>query len=454
MVKKTKDLLYRFYSVLILSAVAVSCSHIDLDFRYFPEEGRTDSGLIRTPNERFRNVFIVYSMGYNNISRFLQEDIVELQEYSSFSNIRDRILILSHQCKSGNYTTPTSPVLMELYGDSFGNTICDTLKVYPDNVIAADASTVQEVLTHIHKYFPAERYGILFSSHGTGWAPENYCISPSDFDKNKDKDSDIWLSMRRAQSLPKPAWVYPETDDIPMVKGIGVHESPAKHYSEMEITDLAKAIPMKMEYIIFDACFMGGVEVAYELKDVCRMMIGSQTEIIADGMDYQTMASYLLDKETPDLKGFCDNFYRYYNEHSNSTYRSATISLTDCSKLEHLAGVCKEIFGTQRAEIAALEGKGIAQPYYQKSYADRYKWFHDLESIVINSGASEDQIARFQKALNDCILYKAATEKFFNTEITISHHSGLSMYLPFENRTYLNTFYKTLEWNKATGLVQ
>ena len=199
---------------------------------------------------------------------------------------------------------------------------------------------------------------------------------------------------------------------------------------------------------------MGGIEVAYEFRDICDMMVASQTEIIAEGMDYVTMVSYLLNSEKPDLEGFCENYYTYYNTHSNTTYRSATISLIDCRKLEPLAESCRAIFSTCRDGIASLEGSSLVQPYYQKSYAYLHKWFHDLESIVTNCGASEEQLGTFRNALEGCVIYKAATESFFNSEIKINTHSGLSMYLPYKNRTYLNDFYKTLEWNKATGLVQ
>jgi len=58
----------------------------------------------------------------------------------------------------------------------------------------------------------------------------------------------------------------------------------------------------------------------------------------------------------------------------------------------------------------------------------------------------------FHEALDNCVLYRAATEKFM--ELAINEHCGLSMYLPYAGYDYLNTFYKTLEWNKATGLVQ
>lgn len=36
----------------------------------------------------------------------------------------------------------------------------------------------------------------------------------------------------------------------------------------MEVSNLAKVIPyMSFEYIIFEACYMAGIEIAYELKD-------------------------------------------------------------------------------------------------------------------------------------------------------------------------------------------
>jgi hypothetical protein len=156
----------------------------------------------------------------------------------------------------------------------------------------------------------------------------------------------------------------------------------------------------------------------------------------------------------PDLEGFCRNYFDYYNNHQQALYRSATISLIDTRKLTPLAEACKEIFESRRSQIAALEGKKIVQPYYQRTYSNLHGWFFDLESIIINSGASQEQLTKVKNALDQCIIYKDATETFFTTEIKIDHHCGLSMYLPYKNRTYLNDFYKSLEWNMATGLVK
>ncbi len=40
------------------------------------------------------------------------------------------------------------------------------------------------------------------------------------------------------------------------------------------------------------------------------------------------------------------------------------------------------------------------------------------------------------------------------SDFQIKSFSGLSMYMPYPDRNYLNNYYKELSWNKATGLVK
>lgn len=445
-----KHILARIAVILTMTVATISCSKELSDFSITPDRGTEQEISSRLPDEIYRNIFIVYSMGFNNISSYLRTDIQELTENAEIYNKRDRIIIFSH-LRKGN-EKQASPVLTELRTDDFGNIICDTLEVFPNTTHSVEAQTVRTVLTRIKENYPAKSYSLLISSHGTGWAPENYCATPSSFESSS-SGSGSWNARRKETLTPKIDWIYPEDSSIPMVKSIGA-ESVSGRNIEIDINELADNIPMKMDFIVFDACFMGGIEVAYELRNVCDKIVASQTEVIAEGMDYITMTSYLMKSGGPDLEGFCRNYFDYYNNHQQVLYRSATISLIDTKKLEPLADACRDIFESQRAEIGALAGKNIVQPYFQQTYTSLHGWFFDLESTVINSGASHEQLARVKDALDQCIIYKAATETFFTTQIKINHHCGLSMYLPYKNKTYLNNFYKSLEWNKATGLVK
>ena len=398
-------------------------------------------------------VFIVYSSGFNNLASYLNEDIKELCDGFASVKGNNHVVIFSHRTVSGgNYSTPNSPVITQLCKNKEGKVYRDTLLVMEPTTISANSETLHEALSFIKDKFQDAEYSILFSSHGTGWTPNGYCTKPDSFDPSG--ISPFSTSQRKAG----PSWGVVPEDGGPVVKSFGVQNITSNTYHEMDITDMAEAFPMKMKSIIFDACFMGCVEVAYELKDVTDYLIASQTEILADGMDYKTMLSYVFGGNgmfgsVEKMTDFCENFYNYYNNQSYITYRSATISLTDCTKLEDLADVCSVLFAKYRTEIAQLEGSMSVQRYFRLEYANEHKWFYDLEDILLNCNITDEEKDMLKNALDNCVLYKASTEKFIN-DIYLRNHSGLSMYLPYKERTYLNNFYKTLSWNKATGLVE
>ena len=83
---------------------------------------------------------------------------------------------------------------------------------------------------------------------------------------------------------------------------------------------------------------------------------------------------------------------------------------------------------------------------------DRH-FFYDLKDILVKAGITAEETAQLQDALDQCVLYKAATDYFIS--IRIRYACGLSMYLPSKGSDFLDGFYKEhLDWNRATELVQ
>ena len=429
-----KNLIFRIVSCLVILTGMVSCED-----------------YLSWTKVKVNDVFIIYSIGYNNLSYYLKRDIDEvIANYSSIQGRDKEVIIFTHSKGKYGYATPNPPSLIRLSKNRKGEQLQDTLFTMPTHTVSASPETMNEVLSYVKDMYPEAKFSILFSSHGTGWTPTDYCNDP---DKYEGTSSDSpWSMMRAAGTVPKEYWGVSE-NGMPAVKSFGIQNITTGSYYEMDICEMAASFPMKMETIIFDACFMGGVEVAYEFRNNADYIIASQTEIIADGMDYRTILSYIfagIDKKQ-SLSDFCENYYNYYNR-QYSVNQSATISLIDCSKLEALAEACKDVFNSQRSEIAALNPANI-QKYYRAEYESIHRWFHDMGDIVLKSGLSQEQKEIFNNALNDCVIYKAATERFMDV-IRINSHSGLSMYLPFEECAYLNNYYKTLGWNKATELVK
>lgn len=81
---------------------------------------------------------------------------------------------------------------------------------------------------------------------------------------------------------------------------------------QTDITTLAEGISsagLKMEYILFDDCYMSTVEVAYDLKNVTSHLIASTSEIMAYGMPYDKIGQYLIGNI--DYEKICDGFYSF-----------------------------------------------------------------------------------------------------------------------------------------------
>ncbi len=362
-------------------------------------------------------VLLYYAAGFNDLSSYLEKDIEELcNGYVPDRNSRNVLLIFQNLAKE-NYSEAVSPELFRVYRDSNGRVIKETVFSFSPGTVAASASTLFATLSYIRYNYPSESYGMIFSSHATGWLPASNTTS-------------------RALS---------ETHTSP--SSIGNEYSPETGTSvqyEMDLADFADAIPMHLDYILFDACFMGGIEVAYQLKDVCDRIVFSSAEVIADGFDYRTMTSYLL-KSAPDLYGECKSYYEHYMSLSGQ-YKSATVSLVDCSRLDNLASVCKEIFTRHREELDMLNPSDI-QCFGR---INKHMYFYDMKDIMDHMELSSDEKEAFDTALDDCILYAATTGQMIN--IKIDRFCGMSSYCT--NKYTYDDFYRTLAWNKATGMIQ
>ena len=368
-----------------------------------------------------RRVTLMYSAAFSNLSASIAEDERELREgYIPSAGCNEVLLIYSHHTTGPGYYTPTNPVLERVYRTSDGKTRRDTITVYPDSDVSSTPEVLHKVLTEVKEKFPAPSYGLIFSSHARGWLPVDY------------RENDMILFGAGAQHK-----------DYPPTKWLGIENADG---SGIDIRDLADAIPMKLDFFAIDACLMGCVEVAYELRDKCRFLMCSPAEILTNGFIYDKMGPRLFHTDTPDILQLCKDYYDFYMAQSGY-YRSATITLIDCGRMEPLAGICSEIVSAYGDEIAALERSTVQAYFYNNLH-----WFYDMRDIFFKAGVPKAEMDRLDAALSECISYKAATPTFF--DLKLENVCGLSMYLPYPDREELNSYYKTLSWNKAIGLIQ
>ena len=415
-----KRLIWTLLAVLL---VATACSKdAGFEMGISGADSASRSSSERSYSMPSRRVMVMISAGYNSLSGYLSEDLKDLESgylpEGTYFNA-DVLLVLARLPKSaGDYASPSTPVLYRLWANRSGEVQRDTIQVWGGDTQLCTRETIHEALSTTQKKYPAQSYGVVFSSHGSGWLPPGYYTDPSKFE--------------------------PSSGSLWSLRSIGQDKTPSGG-TEMDLNDFADAIPMHLDYCLIDACLSGCVEVAHALKGKADIVGFSPTEVLADGFDYKNITTHLFAKPLDPVE-VCREYFAYYNAQSGSN-RSATITAVDTRKMDALEAVCKELFEAYRPILKTMSG-GNVQGYFRY---DRH-YFYDLRDILVQAGISEQEKTRLDAALSQFIVYQAATDYFLS--IPLTRVCGLSMYLPSMGSTYLNNYYKEhVSWNQATELV-
>lgn len=415
-----KRLIWTLLAVLL---VATACSKdAGFEMGISGADSASRSSSERGYSMPSRRVMVMISAGYNSLSGYLSEDLKDLESgylpEGTYFNA-DVLLVLARLPKSaGDYASPSAPVLYRLWANRSGEVQRDTIQVWGGDTQLCTRETIHEALSTTQKKYPAQSYGVVFSSHGSGWLPPGYYTDPSKFE--------------------------PSSGSLWSLRSIGQDKTPTGG-TEMSLEDFADAIPMHLDYCLIDACLSGCVEVAHALKGKADIVGFSPTEVLADGFDYKNITTHLFARPLDPVE-VCREYFAYYNAQSGSS-RSATITAVDTRKMDALEAVCKELFEAYRPILKTMSGDNV-QGYFRY---DRH-YFYDLRDILVQAGISEQEKARLDAALSQFIVYQAATDYFLS--IPLKRVCGLSMYLPSMGSTYLNKYYKeNISWNQATELV-
>ena len=348
---------------------------------------------------------LLYMVANNNLSYDAENSISRLQ--NGYIPAEEGNLLVYKHCAG------MDPVLLHIKKGEEGTVVADTAYRFPPRV-SATKSALTQALNVTQALFPADSYGLILWSHGTGWIPPLASSSSA-------------AQEQRSGSCPE--------------RTFGLDGK-----VELEIRDLAQAIPYKLSFMLMDACFMGGIETAYEVKDSVDYYIGSPAEILTESFPYHKIMQHIF-KSTPDYAAVCKEYYDYYNAKSGAE-RSATVALMDCSKLAEVAEVAKRVFDQYGESIASLD-LSLLQPYFRGSSS---KYFYDLKDLI-DAIADASLSAEFAAALERAVPYKASTPYFI--ELPIRSFCGVSTYVPGNPAdTKLADYYKQYKWNQATGMIK
>ena len=300
----------------------------------------------------------------------------------------------------------------------------------------ASAEGIADILNEVKTKASALNYALIVGAHGCGWTYASdwsrypYYARPS---VTRPRDN----NFSGIQFGPDP--------NAPLTRFFG---SVSLAENAMEISTLAEGIResgLKMQYILFDACYMSNIETAYELKDVTNYMIASGSEIMAAGLPYRSMWSY-LNSSTPNYSGIVSTSVNFYKNNSSAPF--CNLAAIDCRQVEKLAGVMKDI----NAENQLLASVSLDSIQHLDGF--RPNLFYDLETYVDSLHPSGYLLDQFKNQLKLTIKASDHTDEaytyiFSPDYIKIKNYCGITISDPSQHSVAIKGREKT-GWWKAT----
>lgn len=369
---------------------------------------------IPEPPVEDRRTVLVYMAADNSLSSFTSGDLNEMKEgWAQMNTLGMHLLVY--------VDTGSSPRLIEL--EKKGNDVIETVvKEYEDRNSAGIAET-QEVFDDVFKNtrYQAGSYGLVYWSHGEGWIPN---------------------------PLPSTRWIGEDTGN-------------GTHYMNIDgLVSVLETAP-HFDFIMFDACFMQSVEVAYELRQYTDYYIGSPAENPGPGAPYDKIMPYMFQKGAATK--IASAYFAVYNDKydkghgiSNTNWTGGTaISVLKSSELENLASATRTALTGVTADGEILRGQIFDCDRRSDFYSSSVGYFdfvEMMEALVEDASVLNGWKQAFDAALG----YWATTPMIYSAVdgmFSMERSHGVTHYIPSPERNpRAAKAYRSMAWYSVAGL--
>ena len=344
---------------------------------------------------------LVYMVANNSLNGYDSFDLNEMQQAARQGDLGASRLIVYH------HSMTNEPSLREITKSGV-----KLLKKYDTATSSMESKRMLEVVSDMKSLAPANNYGLILWSHGQGWLQNGVDEGSS-----------------RGQA----------DDTLATPLSFGVDGT-----KKMNITTLAKTLEGSgFDYVYFDCCFMMGIEVVYQMRNVAPAIAGSVIELPANGMPYDKNLRYLM-PESVDLIAAARSTFDEYNK-LTGIQRTCAMSVIKTDKLSQLASLTKQIYSAGNPVSKDFNPQKFMLP---NLYVGGQCYLFDFAQYIREKAADDTALlALWESALNEAVEYAAATPKLWNN-IEINHHCGLSTYILNKPADADYNGYRELDWYK------
>lgn len=337
------------------------------------------------PNRKW--TFMVYMDGDNDLERHAIKDFLEITNASLNANVAvsiqmDRIKgfdtqfgdwTICHRFAAQRGMSPIESVAVPDWGDGSSGR----------EVNMGDPKTLADFISWSAENFPSPHYALILWNHGGGWRRES----------------------------------------VPILRDICKDITSNDSLSTKEMGDALDALGGKFDIIAMDACYMGMLEVAYEIRNKGSIMIASEGVVPLEGLPYTDILDDLCTSPTLSAEEQAKNIILRYSQ----KYRGVSfLSACNLDKVENLAQA-----------IGAFATSAISDPGFFPSiaHARRMVTSHNALDETCDIKDFADTLYSACKnplAKDSALAIKTALENAIVSSYSASCYPayGLSLYFP------------------------
>lgn len=340
---------------------------------------------------------------------------------------------------------------------------------YPNDNVAnlgetntGDPKVLLDFLKWGIKTYPAEHYMAVLWNHGSGWNEDNVYEKAIKFCPEKERLLPTEKRVFRERGI-KKALFSTTVEEIlkqpPKDRGILYDDESKDFLDNMEMKNVlieaAKLLPDKQFDIIgFDACLMNTIEVAYQIKDISKIIVGSEEIEPGAGWPYDRMLGAIL--ENPNMspldfsKVIVDSYIESYDKGADT--ESVTFSSLNSKKITEVISAINGLSLALKKNLSNHDifNKVLAITYdAQKFYYPTYKDLFDFAKLL-NERINVKDINDSSKAVMD-ILEPGDNNFIISSKIltlSMANAHGISIYFPVRE-SYLK-YYNKLDFAKKS----
>jgi Clostripain family len=309
-----------------------------------------------------------------------------------------------------------------------------------------DPRVVQDFLTFGARRYPAQATMLILSNHGSG-----FYVPPEMLSTAARRVALPARQLRQGFFRPTREWL-PEPGAL---RGIAYDDGAGDCLDNRELKQVVahahRVLGRPLDIVGMDACLMTMLEVAYQVRDHARVLVGSQELEPGAGWPYTAVLGDLVGRPAMTPAELGATIVRRYAEFYGSDGPDITQSAIDLGKLDDLVSAVDVLAG---ALLAALPDSTVEQALYRawrrtlRFYDDLYV---DLHHFAVNLAGAANRPDVRTAALG----VQRAIEAEGGPIIAEQHGGapmrrarGLSIYFPpFRDPS---VFYRELEFTRTT----